>query len=116
MPRNIKYHPKKNVYEVGDVITCSVESQPPSKYTWFDNNRDVVSNSSSVIVGSDMGWMSCVASNEHGNMSINVSYGELIVFEFELEFLDLMLMLENFNIINMIICLTVFFVCELILD
>ena len=63
-----------------------------------------------------MDWMSCVASNEHGNMSINVSYGELIVFEFELEFLDLLLMLENFNIINMNYMLNCLFVCELILD
>jgi hypothetical protein len=47
-PSNVKAEPIKDIYEVGDTITCSADSKPASTYRWT-NMRTQVSNSPGAV-------------------------------------------------------------------
>lgn len=37
-PENVHMTPRKDIYDVGDVLTCSVDTKPPSTYRWTNMN------------------------------------------------------------------------------
>ena len=58
-------------------VTCSADSNPPSKFTFFHNNSVVIKNSTSGVLmipsfsRNDSGNYSCMAANEVSNATVD---------------------------------------------